>query len=110
MRCTNNIGIEFVKTPAFDDTAQNLAQDTSENISAYKECAYLHINDQKRNSSGGKSGVRTVGTAAEIKRKSRKRKNGSRRLAIIKTDCLKGENIVSEYFGSLIVSREERKK
>lgn len=65
---------------------------------------------KKRNSSGGKSGVRTVGTAAEIKRKSRKRKNGSRRLAIIKTDCLKGENIVSEYFGSLIVSREERKK
>ncbi len=54
--------------------------------------------------------MRTVGTAAEIKRKSRKRKNGSRRLAIIKTDCLKGENIVSEYFGSLIVSREERKK
>ena len=44
MRCTNNIGIEFVKTPAFDDTAQNLAQDTSENISAYKECAYLHKN------------------------------------------------------------------
>lgn len=65
---------------------------------------------KKRNSSGGKSGVRTVGTAAEIKRKSRKRKNGSRRLAIIKTDCLKEENIVSEYFGSLIVSREERKK
>lgn len=65
---------------------------------------------KKRNSSGGKSGVRTVGTAAEIKRKSRKRKNGSRRFTIIKKDCLKGENIVSEYFGSLIVSREERKK
>ncbi len=54
--------------------------------------------------------MRTVGTAAEIKRKSRKRKNGSRRFTIIKKDCLKGENIVSEYFGSLIVSREERKK
>lgn len=54
--------------------------------------------------------MRTVGTAAEIKRKSRKRKNGSRRFTIIKKDYLEAENIVSEYFGSLIVSREERKK
>lgn len=101
----------MLKTPAFDDTAQNLAQDTSENISAYKECAYLHINDQKRNSSGGKSGVRTVGTAAEIKRKSRKRKNGSRRFTIIKKDYLEAENLLFlSILGILIVSREERKK
>ena len=45
-----------------------------------------------------------------IDEKKPETENGSRRLAVIKTDCLKGEKIVSEYFGSLIVSREERKK
>lgn len=66
---------------------------------------------KKRNSSGGKSGVRTVGTAAEIKRKSRKRKNGSRRFTIIKKDYLEAENLLLlSILGILIVSREERKK
>ncbi len=66
---------------------------------------------KKRNSSGGKSGVRTVGTAAEIKRKSRKRKNGSRRFTIIKKDYLEAENLLFlSILGILIVSREERKK
>lgn len=66
---------------------------------------------KKRNSSGGKSGVRTVGTAAEIKRKNRKRKNGSRRFTIIKKDYLEAENLLFlSILGILIVSREERKK
>ena len=66
---------------------------------------------KKRNSSGVKSGVRTLGTAAEIKRKSRKRKNGSRRFTIIKKDYLEAENLLFlSILGILIVSREERKK
>ncbi len=55
--------------------------------------------------------MRTVGTAAEIKRKSRKRKNGSRRFTIIKKDYLEAENLLFlSILGILIVSREERKK